>query len=49
MAAKTKKYRAFIETKDGKMIKKSFDSREEARRFLREHFSDELHKGCWTD
>lgn len=42
-------YYACIEYKDGYIVKLPFNTREEAREYIEEHFNKEKHSKCWTE
>lgn len=42
-------YYACLESKDGKIEKKRFETRQEARDYISKNFSDLEHKACWTE
>jgi hypothetical protein len=40
---------ACIEKKDGKVIRKPFEKREDARLYINIHFNSKTDKACWTE
>lgn len=42
-------YYACLEFKDGRIEKKSFKDRKEARQYISENYNPEIHKSCWTE
>lgn len=42
-------YYACLRFKDGVVVREIFTDRDEARKYISEHFDSEIHDACWTE